>query len=195
MVMQGAELFIRPKSIDTVSGTSALLDSWWHYPLSLTKDSPTISPDPSLLRSQMEVVSVTSDLGSTTLDGDDMYHYEVTLDPVKLQLFLQRSASERQEPFDGNAVAALLKKYDARGELWIDATDFSTHRIDWALLPKKEAPAAATLRFRVDIRNVNGAPPIVVPKGAKPLSVTGGSLDVFPLPLTFPFLQGFLLTP
>jgi len=197
VILQSTDLFIRPTVAAAPSGSSALIRTWWRYPLALAKSAPSVSPDPSLMRSQAEVVSVSSDLGRTVLNGRKAYHYAVTLDPEKLRQFLQRSAMEKQEPFDEEAMSSLLRAYVARGELWIDASNFFTHRIEWSFSPTALAkPGTPSMRFRVDLRDVNDAPGIAAPEGAKPLSITGGVLDLLPsLPTSSPLFKGFFLTP
>lgn len=147
---------------------SRLLGKWWKIPSGQKDASPSVTPDPRLLRAQSEVVSVTRDRGLDTIDGADAYHYDVAIDPQKFIAFLRETARQKGDSFDPEAVARDLGAYTASGELWIDAKTFYVHRLSWHIQnARSDAPATLTLSIRADLRDHDKAVPIVFPKGAQ----------------------------
>lgn len=160
-------------------------DRWWRIPQTKAEaGSSRIAPDPGILRAQAEVVSVTRNLGGTTVNGRPAFHYAVALDRQKLLEYLAQVAGARGEEFDREGMQVLLEGIDATGELWIDAESFLMHRLTWEIT-KKDGAASSMTRVSLTFRDHNAAPVIAPPKGAtdfSPLLFLEGSSPFPPLP-------------
>lgn len=111
--------------------------TWYRLP-STTAPSPTLTPDPRLLRLQSDAVRVTKDHGIETIDGKSMYHYDVSIDPERLRTYLQETT---QDNGSDQQMMEQLSKYDAAGEIWIDADTFLLTKAVWNITQKeKEGP-------------------------------------------------------
>lgn len=87
---------------------------------SATKPAQRQAPDPVMLSSYADALSVTEDLGTMKdADGRTMYHYLVTLKSERLSSMP-----------DGGSVEA-ASGLSANGEMWIDSSDFSLSRVIW----------------------------------------------------------------
>lgn len=140
-----ADLYVRllsvsvtpPEALPSTAMLQTIQGAWWKLPPSDAPSAtrrPALSPDPRLLRLQADVVSVTEDLGLETIHDRDAYHYRVDIDPDKLRQFLRAVGSESGERSSSAALAELLSRYVASGELWIDADSFYLHRIQWTVV-------------------------------------------------------------
>jgi len=130
-----------------------------------------MTPDPQLIRAQLQVVRVEKNDGITTIDDHSAYHFETALDPEKLIAFLTQSAQEGGGTVDTASLQSQLADVDAKGELWIDAQTFLIHRIRWEIahIPVSEG-ATASLSFTMDLSRHNEAQPITIPSDALPYS-------------------------
>jgi len=83
---------------------------------------PRQAPDPAVLLSYADALTVTEDLGFAEADdGRTLYHYRVALKPETLSSL----------PAGGTPDAAA--GLSASGEMWIDADNFSLSRVIWHL--------------------------------------------------------------
>jgi len=148
---------------------------WWLLPSGgngTNIPGGVLTPSPSFLKLQSQVVRVTSDEGFTTVDGRKAYHYRVGLDTEKLLQFLEQVSRDRKETFDRNAVMPLLSKIKANGELWVDAETFLLRRVSWEIEGIQEQGGGMIVdgSFSVTLTDHNSAPPILSPKDAKVLT-------------------------
>jgi hypothetical protein len=162
-----------------------LVGTWWRVPGENrgTLPTPPVTPDPKFLRMQAEVVTVTTDHGLVSLHGRDVYHYDVAIDPEKLIGFLKASAAERKEAFDEAATRADLLRYDAKGELWIDAESFVLHRLKWMITTKND-PDGLRLSIDVELRDHGQPVTIAPPETSKVLNTQDLLKNAFPVPPT-----------
>ena len=139
-----------------------LTGRWWKMqeeePLS---PASSVTPDPSLLRAQAEIVHVSKSHGLKTLNGRTVYHYDVTVDKEKLAAFLAKLSEGSEEPVDADAVLRWISDYDPTGELWIDAENFMVHRLLWHVSRKEPEPLSGSVQ--VDFFDHNAAPQISPP--------------------------------
>lgn len=84
-----------------------------------TKLSERRTPDPAVMSSYADALSVTENLGIVKENGRSFYHYRVALKPETLSSMPQGGTPEANES---------LK---AEGEMWIDTGDFSLSRVIW----------------------------------------------------------------
>lgn len=77
------------------------------------------TPDPAVMSSYADALSVTENLGIVKDNGRSFYHYRVALKPEMLSAMPQGGTPETNEH---------LK---AEGEMWIDTRDFSLSRVIW----------------------------------------------------------------
>lgn len=167
-------LRLREASVDPPAalpqGWDALTGIWWTLPRS-DDGHPSVrslTPDPRFLRAQSAVVTVVDDLGLEDIGGRDAYHYRVSIDPDRLIGLMQGVAEERGQPFSVEETRRTLERYDARGELWIDADTFVVDRIAW-IVSSRESPPATRIAFRVGLTEHDSALTVTVPTEATPL--------------------------
>lgn len=148
----------------------ALIGKWLRFPSGGNVTVASVTPDPSFLKAQSEVVEVLEDLGMSVIHGRDAYHYKVALDNEKLLSFMRADATQRGEAWDEASARKSLEAFHPTGELWIDATDFFIHRIDWTL-PEPEAdfvpPEQLFGTLSVQFTDHNNAPDIELPTDAQ----------------------------
>lgn len=175
---------------------SGIKGKWWLMPSDEAAPSVIndVSPDPSLLRAQAEVVTITKNRNIRKRDGVDVYHYDTALDKEKLRTFMQTLAAEK-----GNQLSesdeALIDSLDATGELIIDAETYFVREIRWDIHRAVLADGrTAQGNISFVLSDHNAAPQIVPPTGATPLALpnlipgstaTGDTLpvEVFSIPL------------
>ena len=174
VVTDAKNVFVQLHTLAISPETTALhnskdmLNKWWQIARDDTGASlHTLTPDPSFLRAQSAVVTVTKDKGIETVNGRDAYHYLVTIDPERLLALMKTSAEARGTAFDATATRAELAQYNANGELWIDAETFVLHKLSWTVT-SKETPPAMHLQFTVGLGKHNQAGPIAIPTKATP---------------------------
>lgn len=163
---QDAYIHLRSFDLSGMQGmpeVAALEGKWWKLPVAERQPSvQSVTPDPRFLHAQADVVRVIRDRGIETIRGRDAYRYDVGIDPDKLVAFLEQAATESGKPFDRARSAADLDRYDAKGELWIDAETFRVHRIVWMI--KDKDSSRLQLELQVDLTQHDSAPPITPPK-------------------------------
>lgn len=151
-------------------GIKAMIGTWW----TLARDdyggaySMHLTPDPRFIREQSAVVIATDDFGIEDIGGRIAYHYGVSLDPDRLIGLMQVLAEKRGQPFSAEDAGRMLGRYDARGELWIDASRFVVHRIAWTVT-SRENPPVTRLELRMDLRNHNADLAVETPTLSRPL--------------------------
>lgn len=153
------------------------IGTWYKLP-STSAPSPTLTPDPRLLRLQSDAVRVIKDHGIQHIDGKNMYHYEVAIDPQRLSAYLQESGESSED------VLAQLSKYDATGELWIDENTFLLTKAVWNIKQKDVEGPVLTLSMSLSDPGLQVT--VTAPADAKPLPQT----PLFPAGNTT-FLQEF----
>lgn len=162
LVMQPDTSVIPPELLSKFTGT------WWLLPDSTPVPASQITPDPSLLRAQSDVVKVVSDHGIVTLGGIPAYHYDVSVDSQKFVRFLSALAEQNHESFDEDESLKKIQSVDSSGELWIDAVTFNLLKVRWDIraLPVSET-AVLDVAFTADMKNQNAPVKILPPKDAK----------------------------
>ncbi|MDB4978042.1 MAG: hypothetical protein JWM56_228 [Candidatus Peribacteria bacterium] len=135
---------------------------WWKLPAG-TKKSASISPDPSLLRAQSEVVKVSKNYGIEKIDGTDAYHYDVLIDKDKLLAFLQKTAQEKGELFETEKARQMIGGFDAKGSVWVDASTFFLHKIMWSVAPVSPATDSYAFTLELNFTGHNAAAAISPP--------------------------------
>ncbi len=112
------------------------------------------TPDPVMLSSYANALSVTENLGmQEDSQGRSVYHYHVALKPEGLASLPQGGTPE--------AVGALT----ARGEMWIDAQDFSLRRVTWNVSGIPTSVGTLTLHADALFSEYNSASQIQAPAG------------------------------
>lgn len=146
---------------DVASGT------WWQLPSGNDAVSPELTPDPTLLRAQASVITVTKDLGPGSVNGRAVYRYATKIDQQKLHDYLQSSAQEHGQKFDEAQFAADWGDVTMSGTVSIDAKTYFLHSITWdfASVP---ADDGLTGHLVVELKDHNAAEPIVPPAASTP---------------------------
>ena len=193
LYFKASTLTIEPDDALFPAGTVASLQgTWWQLPLRQPgQNAVSVTPDPQLLRAQVEVVDVVEDHGFTTIDDHDVYHYTVAINRDRLLAFLEKRAAGEGESFDRSEAVAMLERLTVTGELWIDAETYHVRRVDWEVRQKatEEDAGTATVSFTMQLTDHNEAEAITAPQGAEPFSpfafvgVPEGSLPLQGLPL------------
>lgn len=143
---------------------------WWRIPSDdASRPEQSISPDPALFHIQSQVVDVVSDHGFSSVNRKRAYHYEVIIDHEKLKTYLETLSSEIENGMTQEAIESLVKGMEARGEIWIDAETFYLNRIRWTIAPFNITESSKlALSFVITFSNINSAPDIKIPEGARP---------------------------
>jgi hypothetical protein len=175
-----------PSTLLNQDAISRLLGAWWKLPSKDEgKTTESISPDPSLLRMQADVIKVTKDHGLEKINDHDTYHYDVTIDPEKLLTFMRSEAEERHQVFNEDQASQFLQTFQATGEVWIDSESFFIRRLEWNVTSseeKKESSLHANLHL--DLTDHNTAPEISPPTDVKtfsPALLQSDSRSILPL--------------
>ena len=139
-----------------------LLGRWWKLQeQDMMSTAESVTPDPSLLRAQAEIVHVTKSHGLEKLNGRTVYHYDVSIDKDKLATFLAKLSRDSGESLDAKSAVRSISDYHPTGELWIDAETFVVHRLLWNI--SREEPNPFMSSFRIDFSDHNRAPQISPP--------------------------------
>ncbi|MSR86913.1 hypothetical protein EXS70_01950 [Candidatus Peribacteria bacterium] len=157
-------------ALSGLTGSQGLLGSWLRLPRDT--DAPpalSLTPDPLFLRAQASVVNVVEDKGLERMNDKDAYHYIVSINPERLLALMQSTAESNGRAFDLALARDDLAKYDATGELWIDAGTFLVRRLVWNVTSKQAAADTTPFRvmFSADLAMHNTAPSITIPSDAR----------------------------
>lgn len=158
---------IPPSKIVTPELVAHMMNQWWHIPSdtgSLLPATP-ISPDPSMLQMQTEIISVVNDKGLTTINGRSSYLYDVTIDQSKMQDYLANIYRRKGKKPMENEVQ--FRNMNAKGMLWIDAESFVIHRIVWDL-SSTELSNPQNAHIDISIKDHNAPMTIALPESAAP---------------------------
>ncbi|UPA22020.1 hypothetical protein K8942_03045 [Candidatus Peribacteria bacterium] len=147
-----------------------MMNQWWVIP-SDNADSPAdLAPDPSLLRMQASVVTVTNDHGLTTIGDHTAYEYDITIDPQKMRDYLTEVS--RVSGQEATADMDALSDLQANGTIWIDADTFQIHRISWTI-SSTNAAQPQDVELTVDISKHNIPVTFTLPTDAAPFPGAG----------------------
>ncbi len=177
--IDGQEYDIRPSDLSFSSGVASsgsdvqgLLGSWWRLPMHGGGTvATTVVDDTRLMQLQAQAIHIVRDRGVGDLQGVSTYHYDVRFDTAHVLESLMASAERSGEAFDAAKTQALLQRYAAKGEIWIDTHTFFIRRISWSIVPRdpREAHAWST-RLQIDMSDLDRAPDIVLPQNVQVLS-------------------------
>ncbi len=147
----------------------SFIGHWWQLPggEGAPVSPESITPDPRLLRAQLEVVTVLKDNGIHTVNGRDVYLYDVGIDQQKLLEFLQALSAQGESSADAAQAAAFWRMFTARGSLVIDAHTFAIERLAWQLQPTPESNQSFSVNFFLDFMDRNHGEPVMPPQGAQ----------------------------
>jgi len=121
---------------------------------SIAKPAKRQVPDPVMLSSYAEALTVTEDLGTMKdANGRTLYHYLVALKPETLSSMP-----------DGGSVDA-VSGLSATGEMWIDSSDFSLARVIWKIRGIPTTLGSITLRADALFSDYDSASQIQTPAG------------------------------
>ncbi len=154
----------------------ALQNQWWKLPQNDAATPLSARGDPYLLSLQTQAITVLKDLGIARIRGSNAYHYEVTLDPEKLD-FLFQELKRR----DADSVAAqqdTLAKLEWKGQVWIDASSFQVLRLEWDAT-SKDASEPLQAHVEMNVTDHDEAEPITPPANAADLP--SSAEDLLPL--------------
>ncbi len=152
-----------------------LTGQWWTVPAPASDQAATVpggtmTPSPSVLRAQAQVVRVTADRGTDMIDGSEAYHYDVALDSEKLLAYLEEVAAARQETMDRESLRAVIAALDASGEMWIDTETYVLKKVTWDISRLQTGQGTLSGSFAVLLSDFDAAPVILPPADAKPFS-------------------------
>lgn len=157
---QPSAALIRPEIIGNMAGT------WWLLPKMQqgANAGASVTPDPTMLRAQAQVVRVTKDRGISTVGGRDVHVYDVELDIDKLVAYLRAVAAEQGEPFDAAKVRASFVDVVASGQLKIDTETYYVQSLRWVIQSFPVSTGSLSASFTITFRNHNNAPDILPPE-------------------------------
>ena len=165
------------------SFAETLIGKWFSIPnqkgASGSVTSTALTPDVAMLKLLAQVMTVTKDHGLTTIDKHSSYFYDVTIDHAKLLQYLTEVAKQSGEP--APAVDP-LKDVAAKGQVWIDADDFSFRRIVWDLASSSSSPMSFHLDVRIRKQN-DPSLRVIAPADAVPFPTSGNTSS---LPISTP---------
>ena len=183
MIIAGKqERYFRIQSLSTAPDGSLfqpelvqlLTGQWWALPAAVSEEGTvpggSMTPSPSVLRAQAQVVRVVEDRGTVMLDGTSVYHYTVAIDPEKLLAYLEEVAAARKETFDRASVASSIASLKASGEMWIDAQTYTLSKVSWEIQELQTDQGILSGSFTVTLSAFDCAPTVSPPADAKPFS-------------------------
>lgn len=183
IVIGKKDLYFRVQSLSTEPDQSLfqpellvlLLDKWWMVPGDLSGQESavpggTMTPPPTMLRAQAQVVRVLRNRGSVSLDGSAVHHFEVAVDPDKLLAYLQEVAATRNETFDRAALSRSIAGLQAQGEMWIDAQTYVLRQVTWNIREFPTEQGMFSASFTVRLSDIDSAPPVTPPADAQPFA-------------------------
>ncbi len=177
-LVSGTEQYVRLQKLSILPEEARpFLNTWWKLPTAGSGEmlSVEVTPDPVMLTAQSESVRLLRDDGIVQRNGEDTYHYAVTVDAEKLETVLAAmNETDEDEP-----LPEWLNAEQVEGELWIGADDFILREARWLVRETAENPLPrGTLRFSLD--DINDAPAVSVPPNAPEFS-----FDAFGMPPSF----------
>jgi len=131
------------------------------------------------LLSKTDLFKVTKDLGNTTLNGVEMYHYAVALDKNSIIPFMKEVSPIIKEPFTSEnekEVQDGLQKMDMSGEMWIGVKDTNLYRLMGSIAmnnPSEKSTGTISIDLTLD---PNKTVSIQAPAGAKDLMEEVGKI-------------------
>lgn len=151
-----------------------MLDKW--FSIGTAAAGEKITPDPSLLTMQTQVLKVLSDRSYEEVDGHKCFTYDVAIDTEKMLSYLERIALEQGKPFERESARTFLEKFNTKGTIWIDEESSVIRRISWVFESKEEPRTGFSFSIRLSKHNE----PVVIapPTDAVPFpsSFTGATL-------------------
>lgn len=178
------ELFFKVNSLSTEPNdrlfqpevVSLLTGKWWSIPTGEAEGEQaampggSVTPPPSVLRAQAQVVRVTEDRGTDTLDGAKAHHYRVILDPEKLLRYLEEVGTARGETLDRAALSQSLAGLQATGDMWIDAQSYLLKKVTWDIQRLETGLGLLSGSFTIVLSDFDAAPTVSPPTDAQPFS-------------------------
>ena len=152
-------------------------DTWWKFPADGDGASAHVTPDPTLLRAQAQVITVTHDDGIGSIDGRPVYRYTTAVDREKLRQYLQTVASTQGQTFDEAAFERTWGAIAITGTIAIDAQTFTIHDLTWAFAPLQGMEGLHG-NLHVLLSSFNAASPIVPP--SRYTELPAGPLPMLP---------------
>lgn len=149
--------------------TSLLGNTWWSLTPQSARDGAALSPDPRYLRMQAETVRVEKNRGITTLNGRDVFLYDVTIDPEAYRSFMTSLSTSSGSQLMKSASGTALQIPQGEGSLWIDTQTFLLQRAQWNIRLNDDA------QLRMDITFSKQQEPVTIlpPPGPLPFPVNG----------------------
>jgi hypothetical protein len=129
--------------------------------------------------SKTDLFNVTKDLGNTTLNGIEMYHYAVALNKNSIVPFIKEVSTIIDQPFtttNEKDVTDGLDKINVTGEIWIGVKDNDLYRMN-GTIAINDPTAKSTGTIAVDLTlDPNKTVSITAPAGAKDLMEEVGKI-------------------
>ncbi len=192
------EVYVRAESVSMGESiapmTGALEGRWWKIPSGsgVTVAAVPVTPDPSVLAMQLEVLTIAKEHGIERVNQRKAYKYDVTMDEGKLMNYLRAADERRGAEFNEAEWQVYLDSHDIAGTIWIDAELFLPDRIEWTVKSVPETDAGTVLTIDVAFSDHNKEMTVVPPEDSADFPVTvdamrglfdpSGSGSDFPLP-------------
>lgn len=168
-------LQLRPDTTDNAFAFMRSLSTvWWSMPGGSSTGSIRISPDPNVLKAEAAIVNVVRDNGIIEIDDGHAYHYEVSLNREKFNMWLQKSGQWSENEIEQ------LSDVTARGELWIDARTFYLKKAVWQIDSAPILDGNINARIEVLLSEHDKPQEIAAPANARPFSWDALPLGIRP---------------
>lgn len=184
------EIYVKAERLSLGGSISPMLGAvegtWWQLPRSATgsQAAAELTPDPSFLSMQMEIVTVAKEHGIERINQRKAYKYDVTMDETRLMNYLQTVEQDRGQEFNRAEWQTYLDSHDIAGTLWIDTELFLPDRIEWTVRSAPTVSPETELTIDISFADHNKDVSITPPEGAIPFPVTADALQNMLMPPT-----------
>ncbi len=157
----------------------AMTGQWWKLPSGTGASASAVpmTPDPSLLSMQLEIMTIAKDHGIQRINQRKAYKYDVIMDETKLMNYLQTVDQERGREFNRQEWQSYFDSHDIAGTIWIDAEIFLPDRIEWTVKSTPTANPETTLTLDVTFADHNKETLIAPPDSFANFPVTVDALQ------------------
>lgn len=173
------EVYVKADSLSLgeslLPGLGSLQGTWWKLPSTASGVETTlpVTPDPSLLTMQMEIVQVTREYGIERINQRQAYRYDVAVDRQKMVNYMQTLEQGRGGEFDREEWNAYLDAREITGTVWIDAETFLPNRLEWTVAER----GGSTMTLEAAFADHNAGVSVLPPASFSPFPATADALQ------------------
>ncbi len=183
VIPEQGEVYLKASDISMGGAVAPMMGvmtgQWWKLPsgTGASVSAVPLTPDPSLLSMQLEIMTIAKDHGIQRINQRKAYKYDVIMDETKLMNYLQTVDQERGREFNREEWQSYFDSHDIAGTVWIDADLFLPDRIEWTVKSSPDANPDTTLTIDVTFANHNEKTLIAPPDTFAEFPVSVGAMQ------------------